>query len=459
MLLSWTENELGEALNQTILTKISASKLEFNSADIFEGDIFIALTGGVRDGHDFIPDALARGAGAIISQKAASSFKDSRVICVEDTSIALRKMAEYKRSRSQRIIGVTGSTGKTSTKDAIHLLLSTFGVSYVNRGTFNNFIGVPLSLASIPLEAEFACLEMGMNNKGEISELGKLARPHYAIITNIGSAHLENLGSIENICRAKCEIFENMEGPKIAILNMDSPYFDLQKEIAASYGVKIYTFGMNIKADCRLEDFDKRNVGASVKYRLMGTPIETVSNLYGIHQSLNLCAPLLLIHLLGFDAHKAASLIPKISSSAGRGNISTVTLGDRKITIIDDSYNANPDSVKASLRALSEFNGKKIAVLADMKELGPDSPSIHANLEESVINSDLSFIYCFGTMMRYLHRQLISKTNSAYFNDVSQSAFEIITSHLKEEDCTILIKGSKSTNISQLVGYIKAITS
>ncbi|MDX1916416.1 MAG: UDP-N-acetylmuramoyl-tripeptide--D-alanyl-D-alanine ligase [Rickettsiaceae bacterium] len=438
-----------------ILPSISAGKVEFNSLDINRGDIFVTLSSGARNGSEFALDALERGAGAVITDKHIA-VESQKVIYVQDPEMALRKMAIYKRERAENIIAITGSCGKTSTKEATNFLLSLYAKSFANRGTFNNFIGVPLTLASIPNDSEFISLEIGMSNLSEIRELTKLARPNYAIITNIGTAHLESLGSVENICRAKCEIFENMEGPKIGIINADTQYFELQKQIAKTFGIEIYTIAKDSKADCVLENFEIDAGQASVEYNIMGTKIKTISNVFGAHQSVNLCAPLLLIKLLGLDIQKAANHISNIFAPSGRGQSFYKHINGKKIFVIDDSYNANPDSVKASLKTFTDVKGKKILILADMLELGQDSASMHVNLKHNVIDSGASTIYCIGEMMHYLHQELKNEISSIYFADIENDVFRHIFKNISEEDCSVLIKGSKGTQISQFVDYIKS---
>ncbi len=457
MSFSWTTKELQEALRISIPTKITAHKIEFNSLDITHGDIFIALTKGQRNGHHFIKDALDRGAGAIIS---AQSYNDPRIIKVEDTEAALYDLAQYKRVHSRaKFIGITGSAGKTSTKEITNSLLSNFGSSFTNKGSFNNHIGLPLTLASTPLDTDFVTLELGMNASGEIRSLSKIARPDIAIITNIGEAHLEQLGTTENICRAKCEIFEYLFGQKIAIVNIDSPHFILQKTIIESLGVKMLTFGESSNANCVLKNFEMTAVGNKVIYSIMGEEIEAMTHLYGKHQAVNICAPLLAIKVLGLDIKKTPAMISSLPTYKGRGQITEIKLGSAKISLIDDAYNANPSSMKASLSALSSKEGKKIAILADMKELGPRAQELHIELKQYVIDAKLNFLYTFGDLMKGLNEDLANTIPSKHFDRVSDEAFAEIIQKAGIEDCIILVKGSNSTNINKFIEYLGLFSS
>lgn len=447
----WTEKELENALNVPVLFKINSGKIDFYSSDIEKGDIFIALK-GARDGHDFVDDALSRGASAVIISK---DIKSDKAIKVDDTAAALIKLATYKRvNSSAKFIGVTGSVGKTSTKEIIGKFLSNFDKTYFNKGSFNNHLGVPLSLASIPHDARYSVNEIGMNNAGEIRELTKLVKPHIAVITMIGEAHLENLGTIENICKAKCEIFEGLEENGTAIINIDSPYYDLQVSILKDLGVKnIYSFGESSKADCFLSKFEITDFGNIAHYNFFGSKFETINHLYGKHQSINIAASLLVVHCLGHKIESLKSVIESIIPYGGRGIAKDLIFGERKIKIIDDAYNANPTSVRAALESISRFTGTKVAILADMKELGERENEIHSELYKNVIDSGVTHFFGVGNLMKNLHDKLLGKIDSHHFNESSKENFEKIINLLPSGDLTILVKGSNSTKIRDFFDY------
>jgi UDP-N-acetylmuramoyl-tripeptide--D-alanyl-D-alanine ligase len=450
-MIVWSEKELEKALGLSVSFKIDSGKVDFNSKDINEGDIFIALK-GTRDGHDFVDDALARGASAVIVSK---DIKSDKAVIVEDTNEALIKLAEYKRNNSKtKFVGITGSVGKTSTKEITGTFLSHFADTYYNKGSFNNHLGVPLSVASIPVNTVYSVNEMGMNNAGEIRELTKLVKPDVAIITIIGEAHLQNLGTMENICKAKCEIFEGLDKEGTAIINIDSPYYELQRSILNDLGIKnIYSFGESNKADCFLSKFESTDSGNIANYNFFGNEFETINHLYGKHQSVNIAACLLAVHSFGNKIDSLKSVIESIKPYGGRGIAKDIIYQGRSVKIIDDAYNANPTSVRAALSTLSDFSGTKIAILSDMRELGENENDLHRNLAKNVIDSGVTHFFGVCSLMKNLHDELKGKIESHHFEQSSQENFDKIIKLLPNEDMTILVKGSNSTKVRDFVEY------
>ena len=257
----WNSKSLSEALKLDIDIKYEASRIEFNSRDVSSGDLFIALK-GVRDGHIFVQDALDRGASIALVEYIPESIKDtSRLIRVSSSMDALNDLAIFNRSRLKaKVIGITGSVGKTSTKEAFKQALNGFGNIFCGRGNFNNYLGLPINLASAPLDSDYVILELGMNHSGEIRELTKLLRPDIAIITKIAPAHLEFFDSVSDIARAKSEIFEGLSEEGIAIINIDDEYFDIMYDIAKKYTSNIKTFGNNEKADSVLASYSTKEI-------------------------------------------------------------------------------------------------------------------------------------------------------------------------------------------------------
>lgn len=455
--VAWTSDELSAALDITISKAFVANKVEFNSKDILPGDIFIALQGGKRDANEFIEDALKN--GAILAIANESYKKHPNVINVKDSYEALNKLAIYKRKNSKaKFIGITGSVGKTSTKEAIVSIFSEFATTFSSKGNFNNHIGVPLILASLQNDAVFSVNEMGMNHSGEIRALSKMVKPHVAIITKIGPAHLEFFNSTEDICKAKCEIFEGMEKDGTAIINKDCEFYDLQLKILKDLGIKeIYSFGEDKNADCCLEEYENFGEYSKLKYKILGKEYIAKSHLLGRHQSVNLSAAILSALTLGLDVEKAIRVIENIKPFNGRGAIHQIPLANNNIaTVIDDAYNANPTSMKAALEALAEKNGEKIAILADMRELGPNAASLHAELLSHVIKSGVTTLITIGSLMRNLYDA--AKGNIAeniYFEEVSQETFEKIFDQISSRSTTILLKGSNSTNVGAYLNFFK----
>ncbi|MDX2050505.1 MAG: UDP-N-acetylmuramoyl-tripeptide--D-alanyl-D-alanine ligase [Rickettsiaceae bacterium] len=452
----WTKNELENALGRSITSEYEFfGKIEFNSKDIKEGDIFIALEGGARDPHDFIEDAIAKGARAVIAYK---NYNHPKVITVPDGLTALRLLAIYKRKNlNARFVGITGSSGKTSTKSHTAFLLSKFGPTFYNKGSFNNHIGTPLSIASIPRDSKFVVLEIGMNHAGEIRELTKIAEPNIAVVTNIGPAHMQNLGSVENICKAKCEIFEGLTGDKVSVINRDSVFYELQYNIAKNLGIdNIFTFGESSKADCFLESYEFGNNGEPSKanYSFFGKKIKTTNNLYGKHQALNLAASLICLEALGVSPEAAAEYFPQIPSNDGRGVIHSIKIEGAKFKIIDDAYNANPSSLAVSLAAFAQIPGKKIVILADMRELGDKAVELHRDMKDAVINSGAELVVTAGSLMYHLHNAVKGNLRTMHFDSIGTDVFEEILRKVSHDDSTILVKGSNSTKIRDFVAFM-----
>jgi len=450
----WNAKRLKEALNIDLPSDFVGGKVDFNSKDIAEGDIFIALPGEKRDGHEFVQDALSKGAAlAICSQKIDSP----KVAIVSDTTEALLKLAKYSRANSNaKYIGVTGSVGKTSTKEAIASILSNFESTYFNKGSFNNHIGVPLTLASCPIDAKFSVNEMGMNHAGEIRELTKLVKPHIAVITQLGEAHIEFLGSRENICKAKCEIFEGLVDGGVAIINKDSEFFDLQMKILAERNIReVYSFSESQESDCFIVDYQKAEDHAIVSYNILGKIYKTKNHLIGKHQAVNIGGALLVALALGLDMDKATNSVQNIKQFYGRGEESKVIINGKTLSIINDGYNANPTSLGAALENLATIKGKKIAILSNMVELGEDSAILHASMKDKVLKAGVSELYTVGDLIKNLHNELKDKINCHHYDSISDETFDDIYNKIKNEDATILVKGSNSTLIRTIVDFIK----
>ena len=456
---AWTSTSLSEALGVNISLDIVANKVEFNSKDILPGDIFIGLPGANRDGNEFVEDAIAKGAAFAITNRTIHVAKN--ILYIEDTFKALQQLADYKRRNSNtKFVGITGSVGKTSTKEATASILSNFAHTFCNKGNFNNYIGVPLSLASLPIAAHFSVNELGMNSEGEIRSLVKQLKPHIAIITKIGEAHLEFFNSIEDICRAKCEIFEGLNNDGVAIVNRDCQFYAMQIKILKQLGIKeIYSFGENLQSDCFISEYKNLGDVSEVTYNILGKIYRTKNYLLGKHQSLNIASSLLAALALGVNMDQATSAVEAIRPYNGRGTEWSITLSNgNNIVIIDDAYNSNPLSLKAALSTISEKKGNKIAILADMKELGSEGSKIHAEMAGYVIKSGVSRLFTVGHLMQNLHNEVKNKlVQSFHYDEANEEIFEEIFEEIKkqEQDTVLLVKGSNSTGIRDIVSYIK----
>lgn len=442
----WSSNDLEKALN--IKTNVSGNIIHFNSTDLHPGDIFLAL----GNGHNYIKDAISRGASAIIAEEYIDGIDKESFIIVPNCLDALDKMAHYKRIKSNaQFIGVTGSAGKTSTKDIIYNILKNFGNSFVSRGNFNNHLGVRLNLASIPNNLEYAIFEIGMNNKGEIAPLADLVKPDIAIITNILDAHLGHFNSTLDIAKEKSDIFSAMDNNGIGILNIDNKHFDDCKKYAQIS--KIYSFGTSKNADSVLTHYESSGYEAKLNFSVLGEDITLNTQITGEHNALNIASILLLVKILNLDIKQICNYFSSISLLKGRGEKTKITLNGHESIIINDCYNASPSSMKYSLITLKEIkHSYKIAILADMKELGKKEVDYHKELAPFIIDAGIKCLYTVGPLMKNLHDTLKNKIEIRHFEssiELKKHILELVT-----RPSIILLKGSKSMNLMDIADFL-----
>jgi UDP-N-acetylmuramoyl-tripeptide--D-alanyl-D-alanine ligase len=445
----WDVRSLRAALDVEIAEGIQTSHIEFNSKQISGGELFVALTGGATDGHLYVKDALNRGASCAIVSKLIEDVDRDKLILVGDTYQALLKLAKYKRDNSQaKFIAVTGSVGKTSTKNAIYMALQACGKSFFTRGNFNNNLGLPINLASMPSDIEFAVIELGMNHRGELSELTQIVLPDIAVITNVEAVHIEYFNSIEDIVDAKCEIFEGLDHTTgVAIINGDSLYLDRMKNDLKQKQIhQILSFSNAGKGNSNLIAVNYQESVMIADYEVMGERIQVKTNIIGNHQALNISIALLVAKTLKQDLNKAALGLSKLEPEKGRGLAIQMTLPDnKKVTVINDAYNASVPSITASLANIKNIPAKrKVAVLADMYELGVHAQTLHENLAAPIQANNIDLTVTVGPFMEYLHKKLPQGITKHYAN-LEQLKLEILS--LLEDDDVILFKGSKGTKL------------
>jgi len=449
----WTSDEIAAATGGTASGTFSVSGVAFDSREVGAGDLFIALTGETTDGHRFVDKAFASGAaGAIVSQPV-----DHPHVLVEDTAAALDALGRAARARMQgKVIGVTGSVGKTSTKEALFHALDRFRPGRVHRSlkSYNNHVGVPLSLARMPRDCLFGIFEMGMNHAGELSALTRLVRPHVAIVTAIAPAHIEFFGTEEAIARAKAEIFEGLEPGGTAVIPHDSPHRDLLVSAAVAHGVGILTFGVRDGADVRaMESVPARDGGMLVSAHLPDAELCYTVVTPGEHNVANSLAVLAAVHAVGGDLAAAGLAFAEMPGLAGRGERSWVAAGDGRALLIDESYNANPLSIAATLLQLGrEEAQRRIAVLGAMKELGSRSAELHAELAEKIEDARVDLAILVGEEMAPLAHRLEGRVALEHVAD-TDAAMRILAARMRAGD-VILVKGSNSVGLSRLVARL-----
>jgi UDP-N-acetylmuramoyl-tripeptide--D-alanyl-D-alanine ligase len=439
----WNSKQISEALGINFSENITGKRVVIDSRKIEAGDIFVGIKGDNFDGSDYGNQAIEKGAAAAIINKTSclNSASENKFIRVDDALAALVKLGKYKRAKTHaKVIAVTGSVGKTSVKEALAYLLGKQGVCYSTTGNLNNHIGLPLTLANIPDAADFIVLEMGMNHAGEISYLTKLGRPNIAIITTVAAVHLEFFKSVEGIAFAKSEIFEGITEGGAAIIPEHNEYYKILRSQAEKCGVKnIVNFGKNWEVN--YGEISAEILGEKFKYKI---------SLAGDHNIINSVAVLSAIKLAGADATRAASEFAEIKPFNGRGNIITLKNGAR---IINDAYNASPESMKASIKTLSQFknSGARLLVaLGDMLELGDHSQKFHEELAEQLNNVDI--VFTKGNLMKYLFDKISDHKNAKHFSEIEPLAEKILQT-LSPND-VLLVKGSHGSGMWKLVELI-----
>jgi UDP-N-acetylmuramoyl-tripeptide--D-alanyl-D-alanine ligase len=446
----WTSAAIAAATGGTASGDFSVNGVGFDSREVGSGDLFIALKGEATDGHLFVDGAFAQGAGgAIVSSPVAHPH-----VLVDDTTAALNALGVAARARSSAMIaGVTGSVGKTSTKEALAAALSRANKGSVHRSvkSYNNHTGVPLSLSRMPAETAFGVFEMGMNHSGEIAALTRLVRPHVALVTALAPAHIENLGSMEGIADAKAEVFEGLEPGGTAILPFDSPYCGRLASAAAKYASHVVTFGRGEGADVRARDVIQLDHGTMVSALLPGVELNFTLSQPGDHWVSNALAVLAAVQALGGDLAAAGLALGEMQGLKGRGERHIIALDNGgSALLIDESYNANSASMKATLAVLgAEPAGRRIAVLGEMRELGENSGTLHAELSEPVIAAGVDFVLLVGPGMSPLASALNGRTEVIHAPNAA-SALEVLEPMLRDRDA-VLIKGSNAVGLGRLV--------
>jgi UDP-N-acetylmuramoyl-tripeptide--D-alanyl-D-alanine ligase len=449
----WTSAEIAEATGGTASTDFEVSGVTFDSREVQPGDLFVAMPGTVHDGHCFVAGAVAAGAaGALVSQPI-----DSPHVLVADTARALEDLGRASRARSSaKIIGVTGSVGKTSTKEAIYAALDRCARGRVHRSvkSYNNHTGVPLSLARMPRDAQYAVLEMGMNNPGEIAALTRTVRPHVALITAIAPAHIENLGSEEAIADAKGEIFQGLEPDGTAIIPNDSPHRDRLVKAARRHAERIITFGGG-DADVHALHAVRSNGGGSlITATLLDCDLTFTIAQRGDHWVTNSLAALAAVEAVGADVAVAGLALADMRGLKGRGERHQVPVSGGKLLLIDESYNANPASMAATLKSLGSEDGveRRIAVLGPMRELGAHSDALHAGLAPAIIDARVDRLILIGEEMRKLAEIVVGKVGLDLVADVDEATAALLS--MARPGDAVLVKASNSVGLAKLVEHM-----
>jgi UDP-N-acetylmuramoyl-tripeptide--D-alanyl-D-alanine ligase len=462
----WTVAEMAAAMGaerQGVLPS-AVSGISIDSRTVAPGEAFFALADR-RDGHDFVDAALKAKAGlAVIAAERREQFPhDAPLLLVPDVLPALRDLAAAARKRTNaKVIGVTGSVGKTSTKDALLLALQREGEAHASVASYNNHWGVPLSLARCPAGARYVILEMGMNHAGEIEPLSRLARPHVVLITAIAPVHLEFFGTLAKIADAKAEIFLGLEKGGAAVLNRDNSQFaHLVRRAKEAKVARVVSFGQHAKADARLIKFALHPDCSTVEADILGTQLTYKIGAPGHHLVVNSLAVLAAAELVGADLALAALALAQFKPPAGRGKLFELDLPGGTALLIDESYNANPASVEAALALLGRAKigprGRRIAVLGDMLELGPRAKALHRGLIAPVNTNGIDLVFCCGPLMWSLWQALPAGRRGGYAEDSAALEAQVLSA-VRAGD-VVMVKGSLGSRMGPIVKALQRSSS
>ncbi len=459
----WTSKAMREAMRAAPRGALpdAVSGLSIDSRTVLPGEAYFAIKGDVHDGHDFVDAALEAGAALAVveSAQAAKFAADARLLVVEDVLEGLRDLARAARARlGGQVIAITGSVGKTSTKEALRHVLSAQGATHASVASFNNHWGVPLSLARCPADMRFAVFEIGMNHAGEIEPLVKMVRPHLAVITTVEPVHLEFFSGIEAIADAKAEIFAGVEPGGAAVLNRDNAQFARLAQRARERGIsRIVSFGSGDDADARLIDLSLHATCSAVHATILGHDVTYKLGVPGRHMAMNSLAVLATSSLAGADLALAALSLSTLAPAAGRGVRRALELGNGEAILIDESYNANPASMAAALNVLGQADvgsqGRRIAVLGDMLELGPAGPELHRGLADVVAANRIALVYCCGPLMRNLWDAL-SPAKRGFYAENSTGLEPQVVAAIRAGDA-VMVKGSLGSKMKTIVNALE----
>jgi UDP-N-acetylmuramoyl-tripeptide--D-alanyl-D-alanine ligase len=466
----WTSAAIVAATGGRATRAFEATGVSIDTRTIAPGELFVALT-DARDGHDFVRAALDMGAaGALVSRIPEGCSGADALIVVPDVLDALRAMARAARARTEgKVIGVTGSVGKTSTKEMLRAVLSGQGRTHAAVASFNNHWGVPLTLARMPADTEFAVIEIGMNHPGEIAPLAQMARLDVAVITTVAPAHLEAFDSIADIAREKTAIFEGLEAGGVAVVPLDLPVSAILLDAARTRAARIETFGTQTSADYRLSEVTLAQDTTIVRATRHGEPVLFKVLTPGRHFAMNALAVLAVAEAVGADPTVAACDLGLWSPPEGRGQRERIVMDivedHQSFDLIDDAFNANPASMEAALDVLGaarpqdgvgrRAEGRRIAVLGDMLELGPTEAALHAAIADHPAMARIHVVHCVGPRMKALWSVLPPDRRGEWHE--TAEALAARAHYLADAGDVVLVKGSKGSKVSLVVTALRRL--
>ncbi|OWV74095.1 UDP-N-acetylmuramoylalanyl-D-glutamyl-2, 6-diaminopimelate--D-alanyl-D-alanine ligase [Rhizobium sp. N122] len=435
--------------------------ISIDSRSIAQGEAFFAIKGDRVDGHDYASMAVANGASLLVVSEArlpAMGRLTVPMIVVEDVLAALGRLGLASRERSKaRIIAVTGSVGKTTTKEMLRHVLSPSGKVHASVASFNNHWGVPLTLARMPDDTDYGVFEVGMNHPGEIRPLVEMIRPDVAIITTIAPAHLGNFKNIKEIAAAKAEIFEGLEPGGHVVLNRDNDQFNFLDRTAQSLGIEhIHSFGQHAKAEFRLAEFNGADESSTLWLTIGGETLEVAIGAPGRHIAENALAALGVVRIVGADMEKAIAALATLKPEKGRGKRHRLSIGSGNFTLIDESYNANPASMRAAIALLAASEpagrGRRIAVLGDMLEMGEYAQKVHTDLAVPLLAAGIEYVWLAGTEMAALKESLPESVHVEYRENTGELTDYVLNSVAPGD--VLMVKSSLGIGFGKIVAAL-----
>jgi UDP-N-acetylmuramoyl-tripeptide--D-alanyl-D-alanine ligase len=452
----WTSEEIAAATGGALAgAPFEATGVSIDTRTLEPGDLFVALA-GVRDGHEFVGQAMGRGAAGVLGARpvdAPAVLVSGEVLpALERLGIAARERAPQARRGA-----VTGSVGKTSVTQALRAGLIRAGRAHGSVKSYNNHIGVPLTLARMPRDAERAVFEIGMNHADEITPLSRMVRPHAVAITTVGPVHTENFPDGEaGVARAKAEVFAGLEPGGVAVLNADNPWFDFLKSEAERAGARVAAFGAGEGCAARLIGFRVANGGAIISATLRGETLEFPILQTGAHWGPNSLCVLLMLEALDVPLETGLAALAAFEPLEGRGAERAVRIAGGAFTLVDESYNANPISMAAAIGSLGVRPAKRrIVALTDMLELGPEAARFHADLAKPLESARVDLVFCAGLLMRALWDALPPTRRGGYAETAAELAPQI--ARAVEPGDVVMVKGSNGSRAGAMAQALEAL--
>ncbi len=459
----WTAKEAAQATNGSVAGEWQAQAISIDSRSVEKGDLFVALIGDNGDGHDYVKMALDQGAVAALVSREVEGVPAERLLIVEDTLRGMQDLAKASRARvSAKVIGITGSVGKTGTKEMLATAFASQGQTHASIKSYNNHWGVPFTLSNMHPGTDYGVFEMGMNHANEITPLSQMVKPDISIVTTIAPVHIGNFEhGIDGIVSAKAEIFDGMKAGSVAILNADIEPFETLKQRAEDKGIIVHSFGETKDADATILDCLEAANGTRVTAEILGEKVSFTLQIPGRHIVCNALAVLLAVKVAGADIQKAAKSLAQQEAIIGRGKREYIDSGvaDNPITLIDESYNASPAAMNAAFKVLALIDpgrgGRRIAILGDMLELGDGSADMHSDLALPLKAANVDLVYTCGKYMKKLH-EILPANQRGEHRDTSKELAQIVPDVLIPGD-VVMVKGSLGSKMGLVVEALRSL--